>query len=125
MKERAPNDHDGPYTVQVNQHVPCGWNIQSKFAYGDVVYPEKSFRGESCIKKLYEHLVEEACCLYCMFPEKPMDPLTDKEWKRYKCSTKCHICFKDFHSKDPNVRDHCHYTGHYRGPTHRNCNLRY
>ena len=21
--------------------------------------------------------------------------------------------------------DHCHYTGRYRGPTHRNCNLRY
>ena len=60
-----------------------------------------------------------------MFPEKPMDPLMEKEWRRYKHSTKCHICFKDFNSKDPKVRDHCHYTGHYRGPAHRNCNLRY
>ena len=60
-----------------------------------------------------------------MFPEKPIDPLTDKEWRRYKHSTKCHICFKDFNSKDPKVRDHCHYTGRYRGPAHRNCNLRY
>ena len=23
------------------------------------------------------------------------------------------------------MRDHCHYTGHYRGPAHRMCNLRY
>ena len=26
---------------------------------------------------------------------------------------------------DPCIRDHCHYTGRYRGPAHRNCNLRY
>ena len=54
-----------------------------------------------------------------------MDPLTDREWRRYKHSTRCHICFKSFSSKDPKVRDHCHYTGRYRDPVHRNCNLRY
>ena len=60
-----------------------------------------------------------------MFPEKPMDPLTDKEWRKYKCSIRCPICFKRFNSKDNKERDHCHYTGRYRGPAHRNCNLRY
>ena len=60
-----------------------------------------------------------------MFPEKPMDPLMDKEWKKYLRSIRCHICFKRFNSKDPKLRDHCHYMGHYRGPAHRNCNLRY
>ena len=37
-------------------------------------------------------------------------------------ATICHICLKRF---DPKVKDHCHCTGKYRGPTHRNCNLRY
>ena len=32
---------------------------------------------------------------------------------------------KPFNDKDPKVRDHCHYTGKYRGPAHRNCNLSY
>ena len=52
-----------------------------------------------------------------------MDPLTKKQW--YEKSTICHICFKPFvdSRKGPKVRDHCHYTGRYRGPTHRNCNL--
>ena len=54
-----------------------------------------------------------------------MDPLTNKQWARYKRSSKCHICYKPFNSKDPKVRDHCHYTDKYRGPPHRNCNLRY
>ena len=39
--------------------------------------------------------------------------------------TKCHICFKAFEELNPKVRDHCHYTSQYRGPTYRNCNLRY
>ena len=60
-----------------------------------------------------------------MFPEKPMDPLTNEEWRQYKHLIKCHICSRRFNSKDPKVRDHCHCTGCYRGPTHRNCNLRY
>ena len=124
MKKRAPASNE-PYSIKDNQHVPCGWNVRSKFAYGDVVDPEKSYRGENCIKTLCEHLIEEACCLYKMFPEKPMDPLTEKEWRRYRHSTKCHICYKSFTPKNPKIRDHCNYTGHYRGLAHRNCNLRY
>ena len=40
-------------------------------------------------------------------------------------ATKCHICYKPFTLRDPKVRDHCHYTGLYRGPAHSLCNLRY
>ena len=124
MKKRAPASNE-PCSIKGNQHVPCGWNVRSKFAYGDVVDPEKSYRGENCIKTFFEHLIEEARCLYKMFPEKPMDPLTEKEWRRYKHSTKCHICYKSFTPKNPKIRDHCNYTGRYRGLAHRNCNLRY
>ena len=60
-----------------------------------------------------------------MFPEKPMDPLTNRQWKSYKRVRECHICYKLFNSRGTKVRDHCHYTGCYRGPAHRNCNLRY
>ena len=54
-----------------------------------------------------------------------MEPLTPKQWKSYKRAGRCHICYKPSNDKDPEVRDHCHYTGKYRRPTHRNCNLRY
>ena len=58
-----------------------------------------------------------------MFPEKPMEPLTSEEWKEYNLSNKCHICSKRI--KDIKVRDHCHYMGKYRGPAHRDYNLKY
>ena len=58
--------------------------------------------------------------LYHTFPEKPMDPLTRKQWKKYNKASRCHICFKQFgdSKKGPKVRDHCHYTGRYRIPSY-------
>ena len=53
-----------------------------------------------------------------------MIPLTKKQLKEYKNATKCHICFKPFGDKGK-VRDHCHYSGLYRGAAHFSCNLRY
>ena len=53
-----------------------------------------------------------------------MKPLTPKEMDRYKKLERCHICFKPF-KEDNKVRDHCHYTGRYRGPAHMKCNLQY
>ena len=37
----------------------------------------------------------------------------------------CHICLKPIGSEEPKVRDHCHYTGKFRGTAHRSCNLDY
>ena len=53
-----------------------------------------------------------------------MIPLTKAQLKEYKRETKCHICFKPFGDKRK-VRDHCHYSGLYRGAAHSSCNLRY
>ena len=54
-----------------------------------------------------------------------MKTLTPKEVDRYKRLERCHICFKPFKEDKPKVRDHCHYTGRYRGPAHTKCNLQY
>ena len=114
-----------PYTNEVNQHTPSGWCVYSKFAYGDVDDPLRTYRGKDCIETFCNYIKGEARRLYHMFPEKPMDPLTKKQWKKYKKATKCHICYKPFTQTNLKVRDHCHYTGLYRGPAHSLCNLRY
>ena len=102
-----------------NNHVPSG------FAYGKVVNLLRIYCGEDCVKKFCDHVIGEAHRLYQSFPEKPMKPLTPKEMDTYKRSERCHICFKPFKEDKPKVRDHCHCTGHYRGPTHTKCNLQY
>ena len=67
----------------------------------------------------------EAKRLYKSAPKKPMDKLTKEQNIEFVAAKECHICFKKFSSKDRKIRDHCHYTGKYRGAAHSSCNLRY
>ena len=59
-----------------------------------------------------------------------MIPLTNEENKSYIKQEVCQVCKKKFRFNDNNkkchkVRDHCHYTGKYRGAAHNSCNLNY
>ena len=49
------------------------------------------------------------------------------EKERFYKETKCWICNGEFNDdvKNGKVRDHCHFTGRYRGATHNSCNLKY
>ena len=59
--------------------------------------------------------------------KKEMIPLTNEEKESYEKQKVCHIYRKEFNTnkKYRKVRDHCHYTGKFRGAAHNNCNLRY
>ena len=120
----SPNPNQ-PYTNEVNQRMKSGWCVYSKFAYGDIDNPLRLYRGKDCIETFCNYIKEEARRLYHMFPKLSMGPLTKKQWNKYKKATKCHICYKQYTLRNPKVRDHCHYTGLYRGPARSLCNLRY
>ena len=125
MDPVEPGSPNQPYTNEINQHTPSGWCVYSKFACGDVDHPLRLYRGKDYIETFCNYIKGEAHRLYHMFPKLPMDPLTKKQWKKYKKAIKCHICYKPFTLRDPKVKDHCHHTGLYRGPAHSLCNLRY
>ena len=57
------------------------------------------------------------------FKKKIITPLTKEEEDSYNKGNICHICKKEFNNDK--VRDHCHFTGKYRGTAHNKCNLRY
>ena len=62
------------------------------------------------------------------YEKKDTIPLTKKEEENYNNQKVCYICKKEFDKSDKKhykVRDHCHYTGKYRGAAHNICNLRY
>ena len=46
MQDPSPSttDPNKPYTMKVNQHIPSGWCVYSKFAYGDVKDPLTIYR---------------------------------------------------------------------------------
>ena len=50
--------------------------------------------------------------------------ITKEEQEQFNQASDCWICGKKLNLED-RVRDHCHYTGHYRGAAHNRCNLKY
>ena len=50
--------------------------------------------------------------------------ITEEEEEQFKQASDCWICRKKLNLED-RVRDHCHYTGRYRGAAHNICNLKY
>ena len=86
--------------------------------------PFKLYRGKDCVRNFCEHVIGEARHFYHSFPEKPLEPLTKAQWKDYKHTSSCHICFKPFKEGNRKVRDHCLYSSIYRGMAHSLCNLR-
>jgi len=50
-----------------------------------------------------------------------MLPLTAQKQRRHDNATYCWVCKKELNGDS--VKDHCHITGKYRGPAHKDCNI--
>ena len=84
-----------------------------------------SYTGEDAAQKFVE-MVEEAIKEITNIPQKKM--IFGKEEKeQFDKETKCWICKEKFTNdvKNGKIRDHCHFTGRYRGAAHNLCNLKY
>ena len=85
------------------------------------------YRGKYCMKRFRESLREHAMEII-KFKKKKRKPLTNEQQKSYKDAEICCIYkekFENRHAKDKAYgkgRDHCHYTGEYRGAAHSICN---
>ena len=89
-----------------------------------IVYTKKN-SDEDISKKFIEYFVELAHKIYKDYYQKPKPlVLTKEEEKEFQSATICHICEeKLFLDKKSKVKDHCHFTGKYRGAAHNQCNL--
>ena len=107
------------------EHKPCGYmlNVVNR---NDKTSTPYLYRGEDCMDKFVEQLskikdeIDER-----MRVNVPMEELTDEQELDFKNAKRCSICNKLFEDGDKKVRDHCHFTGKYRGCAHVKCNLDY
>ena len=119
---------ENSYTKQYQKHEPISFYYYIKCFDSKVYLPikERSYTGKNAERVFLKYL-EEDIKMIASIPKKKII-FGEKEKERYNEETRCWICKGEFDDKDKNkekVKDHCHYTGRYRGAAHNECNLNY
>ena len=121
-------DYGKSWTTKVGEHMPCGYSMSAIQAIDHTERKHSLYLGKDCMKESWKSLREHAKDIIDF--EKKKLPLTKEELRPYKNATECYICRRislKMFPKDKSRRkgrDHCHYTGKYRGAAHGMFNLR-
>ena len=121
-------DPNKSYTLKYQEHEPVSFVYYIK-SFNESVYKSKlrSYVKENeespdTIDVFIKWLEEDVKIISELGKEKMI--ITEEEQEQFNHASKCWICGKLLNLKD-RVRDHCHYTGRYRGAAHNICNLKY
>ena len=128
--DTCQNNPDLSSITKINQHIPSGYSIYTSCSFDKYNNKLSYYRGEDCMRRFCKDLKDHAIKIID-FKKKDMIPLT-KEEKDNNKENICHICKKELNndttessSLECKVRDHCYFTGKYRGAAHNTCNLKY
>ena len=131
--DKCSNNPEESYTEKKSKHKPSGYSRITCCSFDKSKTEGNYYRGKDFMKKFYKDLKDQAMKVI-YYEQKEMKQLTNKEKKSYEKQKVCYICKKEFctdkndkskfklHKK---VRDHCHFTGKFRGAAHCICNLCY
>ena len=120
--DTCQNNPDLLSTTEINHHIPSGYLIYTSCSFDKSNNKLSYYRGEDCMRRFCKDLKDHGIKIIdCK--KKDMIPLTKEEEDNYNKENICHICKKEFNNDKE--RDHCHFTGQYRGAAHNTCNLRY
>ena len=115
----------GSYTLGYQKHEPSGFCFYVKGIVPNIFKPitfTKQKESDNVAEIFVSKLAKIAQNLYDDFYRHPQPlRLTEEEQKSFKEAKICHICSGNLDGD--RVRDHCHFTGQYRGAAHNSCNL--
>ena len=117
------------FTKKKQKHIPVSFCYYVKCSFDDkfskVVEYTATSEDEDVAQKFVEELKKEVRSIYKDHPSKKMI-FTKEDNAKYKKSESCWMCGGGFtDEKDCKVRDHCHYTGEFRGAAHQSCNVKF
>ncbi len=115
------------YTLKQQKHKPLSYCYYIKCSFDDryskiVEYTAKS-EDEDVSQRFVDELEKDVKSIYTSHPPKPMI-FTESDHNKFNEADECWICGGGFDEKDVKVRDHCHFTGKFRGAAHQDCNLK-
>ena len=116
-------DPEKKYTQKYQKHEPISFSYYIKCSYDNILFNEepRTYTGIDAMEKFVDWLEEDVKRI-ANIPNVSMI-FGKEEEDRFNKATKCWICEDEL--GEDKVRDHCHYTGRYRGAAHNKCNLKY
>lgn len=111
-------------TDKYQHHKPCGFMIN---VVNPILGTSEPFlyRGEDCMDVFVKKMIEVKDNIMERMKENKEIIMKEEDWKDYHKATKCFICGEDFKEGQKKCRDHCHFTGKYRGTAHEDCDLQF
>ena len=110
-------------------HKPSSFCYYIKCAFDDSYQPPVEYTAASEDEDVAQIFVDMLECelksIYNKFKFQKKMVFGNKERRAFERSTECWICGMGFDESDGKVRDHCHYTGKFRGAAHNSCNLKF
>ena len=126
MNTCVPNPKES-FSYNYQKHEPSGFCIYIKgidpnISFKTIIYT-KNDDSDNVAEIFVNKLAEVTKSIYNDFYRRPKPlRLSKEEQKSFDKAEICHICSREL--KEDKVRDHCHFTGKYRGAAHNSCNIR-
>ena len=119
-------DPNKSYTKKYQKHEPVSFTYYIK-SFNESVYESRirsyikeTPEGEDVIDIFIKWLEEDVKAIANIKPKQMI--FTEEDRKQFNKASDCWICGEEL--GNDRVRDHCHFTGRYRGPAHNSCNLK-
>ena len=120
-------DPNKSYTKKYQKHKPSGFSYYIKSSYESVfksvkrTYTRTKEEDPNAEDVFIKWLRDDVTKIANIKPKKMV--FTEEDEKQFNKASDCWICGEEL--GNDRVRDHCHYTGRYRGAAHNSCNLNY
>ena len=126
--ETCKPDPNKSYTLKYQKHEPLSFSYYIK-SFDESVYKStlrkyiKENEEDPDPIDVFLNWLEEDVKIISGLGNEPMK-ITEEEQEQFNQASNCWICGQLLNLED-RVRDHCHFTGRYRGAAHNRCNLKY
>ena len=126
--EGCDPDPNKSYTKKYQKHEPVSFDYyiksfnESVYKSTNRIYIKENPEDPDPVDVFINWLEEDVKIIAELGNEKMI--ITAEEEEQFKQASNCWICGKLLNIQD-RVRDHCHFTGRYRGAAHNICNLKY
>lgn len=120
-------DSTGAHTTNVQQHVPAAFSYYILCKHDSIHNCLQTYRGTDCANRFVDYLQKDVTRIYNIIKsssENPVPIIFNEDDKRsFEMAEYCYLCSNLLIGDK--VRDHCHFTGEYRGAAHSYCNLKF